>query len=59
MARQSNIPVVPAAAIDSPGGGTTGVLFIDSDDSKMKLKFPDGSLSIATVVGNELTFPKV
>jgi hypothetical protein len=58
MARQANVPVVPAASVDSPQGGTTGVLFIDSNDSKLKLRFPDGTLSVATVVANELTFPK-
>lgn len=59
MAGLTTIPVLAAASVDTPGG-TNAVLFIDSaDGDKLKIKRDDGSVSVATVSGTNIVFPKV
>lgn len=56
MARQMNLPVVPPAKIDSPNGGDTGVLFLDSVSGKLKLRLPNGDLATAEVSDKDIIF---
>jgi hypothetical protein len=55
MADQVAITIAPPAYIDVPGG-TTGTLFINSEDGKLSLKKPDGAVVLAVIVGTDVTF---
>jgi hypothetical protein len=56
MARQMNLPVVPPSKVDSPNGGDTGVLFLDSVSGKLSLRLPNGDLAIAELDGTDIIF---
>mgnify|MGYP003562995008 FL=1 len=55
MADQVAITIAAPAYIDTPGG-TTGSLFINSENGKLSLKKPNGTVVLAVVAGTDVTF---
>jgi len=56
MARQMNLPVVAPEKVDSPNGGDTGVLFLDSVSGNLSLRLPNGDLAVAKIDGTNIIF---